>query len=111
MDPKYDETGDDLDQTVRNLRTLSERPGELSFRQNIASAFDKVNDRLGKIEVRLARIDERQINRTTVAEIVRKEIEPIQRDVTTQGRIIWGLAGASGTALVVLAIAKLFGHG
>lgn len=110
MDPKFEADGDDLDATVRNMRALSERPGEISFRMSIAGGFEKVTDRLNKIEVRLARIDERQLNRTTVAEIARKECEPLQRDIATLSRIVWGLAGAVGTALAVLAISRLFGH-
>lgn len=111
MNPKYEnDDGEDLEATVRNLRILSERPSDLSFRQNIASSFEKVTDRLTKIEVRLARIEERTMSRTTVAEIVRKEIEPFERDIQTLSRIVWGLTGALGTALAVLAVTRIFGH-
>lgn len=110
MDPKYDEDGNDLDATVRNLRTFAERPGELSFRQSIAGGFERVNDRLGKIDVRLARIDERQLSRTTVAEICRAETEPLKRDVATLSRMVWGLASAGGTAFIGLILWKVFGH-
>jgi hypothetical protein len=109
MDPKYDKDDEDLDATVRNLRTFADRPGDLSFRQSIAGGFEKVTDRLGKIEVRLARIDERQMSRTTVAEIVQKEIAPYVEKVATLSNVVWGLSGAIATALVALGVSRLFG--
>jgi hypothetical protein len=110
MDPKYDRDDEDLDATVRNLRTFADRPGDISFRQSIAGGFEKVNDRLGKIDVRLARIDERQINRTTVAEIVRTEVKSIEKDVNRLESMVWAIAGAGGTAVLGVITYKLFGH-
>jgi hypothetical protein len=110
MDPKYDETDTDLEATVRNMRALSSVPGDLSVRQSIAGGFVTVNDRLGKIDVRLARIDERQINRTTVAEICRTEMASLKRDVEFLNRMVWGIAASVGTALVGLLFFKIFGH-
>lgn len=99
----------DLDETVRNLRVLSEAPGDLRFRQNIAASFEKVTDKLAKIETRLARIEERQIPRKDIAEIAQKEMQVLVSKVETLSRMVWGLAGASGTGLILLAISKVFG--
>ena len=109
MDPKFDKDDGDLDDTLRHMRALTDRPGDLSFRQSIATAFDRVTDRLGKIEVRLARIDERQLSRTTIAEMIQKELKPYADAQTRLEKVVWGLCGAVGTALVTLAVTRVFG--
>ena len=98
----------ELDETVRQLPTLSQEPGELRWRESVNKSFQGVSDKLGKIDVRLARIEERQLSRTTVAEIAKKEVEVIANEVKTLSRIVWGMAGAAGSGILVLAIAKLF---
>lgn len=113
MDPKYELYDDDLDATVRNIRAFADRPGDLQFRRSIGDSFEGVTNRLGKIDVRLARIEERQLNRVTVAEMVRKEIEPLQRDYDTLSRMVWGVVGAAGTAIIGLlgwSLTRVFGH-
>lgn len=99
----------DLDETVRNLKAFTVEPGELGFRQSVANGFEGVNGRLGKIDVRLARMEERQLSRATVAEIAKKEIEVLESKVETLNRVVWGMAGAVSTAIIVLAVAKVFG--
>lgn len=102
--------GSDLDETVRNLRVLADAPGDLRFRQNIAASFEKVTDKLARIETRLTRIEERMIPRKDIAEIAQKEMQVLANKVETLSRMMWGLVGAAGSALVVLAISKVFGH-
>lgn len=98
----------DLDDTVRNLRVLADAPGDLRFRQGIAASFGKVNDKLQKIELRLARIDERQLSRTTVAEMVKTEQKVLESKIETLNKIVWGLCGASGVTLIGIILAKVF---
>lgn len=99
-----------LDDTVRNLKVLSEAPGDLRFRQNIAASFEKVSEKLSKIETRLTRIEERLIPRTDIAIIAQKEMAVLASKVETLSRVVWGSLGASGSALVILAVSKVFGH-
>ena len=114
MDPKYDDDGMDLDESTRRIRILAERSGDLTFRQSIAGGFEKVNDRLGKIDTRLARIEERQIPRKDVAEIARTEFRADMEKLTAKyenlARIVYGLAGVAGSAIVGLAVEKVFGR-
>jgi hypothetical protein len=98
----------ELEETVRGLPALAQEAGELRWRESVNKSFQGVSDKLGKIDVRLARIEERQLSRTTVAEIAKKEVEVIANEVKTLSRIVWGMAGAAGSGILVLAIAKLF---
>ena len=100
---------DDLDETVRNLRILADSPGDLRYRQQVANSLEVVSGRLNKIDVKLARIEERQIPRVDIALIAQKEMEALNAKVETLSRIVWGLCGAFGTALIVLAVSKVFG--
>jgi hypothetical protein len=107
MDPKYDRDDDDLDGTVRNLRALSDTKGELDFRKQTANGFDRISDRLGKIDIRLAKIDERLISRTTVAEIVQKEMDSTIKDVARIEKIMWGTIGTFLGTIVVTVVTIL----
>jgi hypothetical protein len=107
MDPKYDRDEEDLDGTVRNLRVLSDSKGELEYRRQVASGFDKISDRLGRIDVRLAKIDERLISRTTVAEIVKTEMAPYINDLARIEKILWGTIGTFFGTVIVTAVTIL----
>jgi hypothetical protein len=107
--PSHDDyEGVDLEGTVRNLHVLAEAPGELRFRQGVAASFEKVTDKLSRIEIRLTKIEERMLSRSTVAEIAQKEIAVLTNKVETLNRMVWGLLGAGGSGLILLAITKVF---
>jgi predicted nuclease with TOPRIM domain len=100
--------GSDLDETVRNLRVLADAPGDLRFRQNIAASFEKVTDRLSKIDTKLARIEERLIPRTEVAAIAQKEMQVLENKVETLSKLVYTLCGIIATTLVAIIFAKIF---
>lgn len=98
----------DLDETVRSLRVLAEAPGDLRFRQAIGASFEKVTDKLQRIEVELTKIRERMLSRTQVTDITKTEIKVLENKVETLNRIVWGLCGAVAVTLVGLAMARIF---
>ncbi len=106
--PGGDWDASDLDETVRNLRVLSEAPGDLRFRQSIAASFEKVTDKLQRIEVRLTKIEERMLPRAEVAKIAKTEIQVLESKVETLNRIVYGLCGAFGVTLIGIAMARVF---
>lgn len=97
---RHEEDGEDLDATVRNLRVLSEAPGDLRFRQSVAASFEKVTEKLQRIEIRLAKIEERMLPRMEVAKIARGELAVLESKVDTLNRIVWGLCGAFAVAVI-----------
>jgi predicted PurR-regulated permease PerM len=97
-----------LDDTVRELPALSEEAGELKWRQQVNKSFEGVSEKLNRIEIRLTKIEERQLSRQTVAEIAQKEIAVLSSKLETLSRIVWGMGGAVGSAVVVIAATKLF---
>lgn len=119
MDPKYEnDDGRSLDDTVRVMRThTSERardrerempdPG-LRFRQDVAAGFEKVAERLGKIEVRLARIDERQLPRATITDIAKTEMAVTVDRLDRLSSIVYGLCGAFAISFIGACVALLF---
>lgn len=102
----WDDT--DLDETVRNLHVLAEAPGDLRFRQNIAASFEKVTEKLQRIDTRLARIEERQIPRKDIAEIAQKEMAVLVEKVDKLSKLVYGLCGAFATALIAILVARAF---
>ncbi len=112
MSRDNDWAASDLNDTVRNLRVLAEAPGDLRFRQSIATSFEKVTDKLQRIEVELAKFRERLLSRTDVTNIARTELQVLENKVDMLNRIVWGLCGAFGIALVGgvvgIAIARIF---
>ena len=89
---------------MRNLKVLSETPGELSFRREVHIAFESVNSRLGKIDVRLARIEERMLSRVAVTEMIKAEMKALIDDVATLKNIVWGSLGTFFGAIIVAAV-------
>jgi hypothetical protein len=105
VDPKYEkDDGLSLDDTVKVMRRrISDpMPGELQFRQDVAAGFEKVDSKLGKIDVRLARIEERQLSRSTVAEIARTEMAVLANKVDTLSKIVYALGGMVATGCIGL---------
>lgn len=114
MDPKFQDSDfSDLTETTRRMKVLAESPGELRFRQEVASGFEKVNTRLGAIDVRLARIEERQLSRVDVAGIAKTEIEAkfgrLENRVQTLQAFVWLNLGAFITAMMVVIVSKITG--
>jgi hypothetical protein len=104
---------DDLDATVRGLHKLADSPGDLKFRQSIAYSFEKLTAQLNGIKVELAGIKAKMLDRVEVAKIAKAETDTrmavLESKFETLNRIVWGLVGSVATALVVLAVTRIFG--
>lgn len=83
------------------------RGRELDFRQQTVIAIDRTSERLGQIDVKLAKISERLISRETVAQIVLKEMDSTIKDVARIERILWGTIGTFLGTIIVTAIGIL----
>lgn len=110
MNRKYeDEDGLDLEATVRDLRALEdESAGELRWRQRVGRSFEKMRVELERVQRHLVAVDERMLDRRTVATIAKTEQAVLANQVKTLERIVWGLTGALAVALVGLAVSKVF---
>lgn len=97
-----------LEDTVRNLRVLTDAPGELRYRQAVSASLDKVTDKLSRHEKALTLLKERQLSRIQVAAIVKQETAVLETKVETLSRMCWGLAGAAGVAIIGLVLTKVF---
>jgi hypothetical protein len=100
----------DLDDTVRGMRTLTDSPGEREWREKVADGFGGIGKRLSRIDGRLIRIEERQLSRINVADMIKTELKVFDEKLSTISRILWGSFGAIGAALVILAISRVFGQ-
>ena len=79
----------------------------MDFRQQTVIAIDRTSERLGQIDVKLAKISERLISRETVAQIVLKEMDSTIKDVARIERILWGTIGTFLGTIIVTAIGIL----
>jgi hypothetical protein len=104
-DPEDDAS---LDDTVRNLRILADAPGDLRFRQNIVSTFNTVSKNLHRLEIRVVKLEDKQIPRIDVAAIAKKEIEVLENKVDTLSKMVWGLGGAIAAGLITIMLARIF---
>jgi hypothetical protein len=99
LDPKYDrdDTGEHAIQSV----TRADSPETSKFRNGVASSFRHLDSKLAKINERLARIDERQLSRVTIAEMIQKEIAPLVKDVGRIEKLVWGGLGTFLGAIII----------
>ena len=75
--------------------------GDLKFRQSVAASFRHLDGKLGKIDVRLAKIDERQLSRVTIAEMIQKEMAPLAKDMGRIEKLVWGGLGTFLGAIII----------
>lgn len=71
------------------------------FRRDVQAGFRHLDSKLAKIDVRLAKIDERQLSRTTIAEMIQKEMAPLVKDVGRIEKLVWGGLGTFLGAIII----------
>lgn len=110
MNRKFeDEDGLDLEATVRDLRALeAESAGELRWRQGVGRSFEKMRLEVERVQRHLVSIDERLLDRVTVATIAKTEMAVLENRVRTLDRIVWGMVGALAVAVLGIAARKVF---
>lgn len=99
MDPKYDR--DDTGEHAAVSLQETAASGESKFRRDVQANFRHLESKLGKIDVRLAKIDERQLSRVSVAEMIQKEIAPLVKDVGRIEKLLWGGLGTFLGAIII----------
>ena len=102
MDPKYQGSGEETgEHALRTVDAYAQVQGDLKFRQSVASSFRHLDNKLQKIDVRLAKIDERQLSRTSIAEMIQKEMQPLIKDMGRIEKLVWGGLGTFLGAIII----------
>lgn len=87
----------DLNETVPNLKALSQSPREFDWRQSVADNFDGVRTKLNKIERAVLLIDrkieDRMLGSIDVAKIVNAEMAKDIQKLRFIERIVYGTVG------------------
>ena len=100
MDPKYERDDETGEHALRNVQTAGS--GETAkFRREVGASFRHLDGKLAKIDVRLAKIDERQLSRTTIAEMIQKEMQPLIKDLSRIEKLVWGGLGTFLGAIII----------
>lgn len=110
MNGKYeDEDGLDLDATVRGLRAYSREDRDtLEWRKGVMRALDKATLEIGRLREWKAKVEGAALDRTEIAKIARTEFAPLEKEVRTLDRIVWGIVGALAVAIIGFAVTKVF---
>lgn len=97
-----------MEDTVRNLRTLSESPGDVEWRRAMVDWFEGTSKQFSKFTGELQRLDltikHKMLSSTEVAKIVHAEMATNVQKLATLEKIIYGVIAIVVTILTAIVV-------